>query len=151
MIQVGSLCVKIAGRDAGKTCAVVNVIDKNFVTIDGATRRRRCNISHLMPLNQSLDIKQDASHDEVEQAFKAAGLDVHNTKAKESKPRPKKKRKTSEELRAQKEKRKKEKQTTTQKPEAKKADTLEEKAGLKESDDKKPAKKETAQPSENKK
>ena len=41
MIDVGRVCVKIAGRDAGKKAVVVEKIDSNFVLIDGQTRRRR--------------------------------------------------------------------------------------------------------------
>ena len=35
MFEIGRLCVKIAGRDAGNKCVIVDVIDKNFVMIDG--------------------------------------------------------------------------------------------------------------------
>ena len=47
MIEIGRLCVKIAGRDAGKKCVVVDVVNDNTVLIDGETRRRNCNIKHL--------------------------------------------------------------------------------------------------------
>ena len=54
----------------GKKCAVVNVIDHTSVLIDGNVRRRRCNVRHLEPLSDVIDIKKDASHEEVESAFK---------------------------------------------------------------------------------
>ena len=41
MIEVGRLCVKIAGRDAGKKCVITELIDEKLVMIDGETRRRK--------------------------------------------------------------------------------------------------------------
>ena len=35
MLEVGRLCIKLAGRDAGKKAVVVENIDSNFVLIDG--------------------------------------------------------------------------------------------------------------------
>ena len=52
MLTVGRLCIKIAGRDAGKQCVIVDVLDHNKVLIDGLTRRRPCNILHLEPMNK---------------------------------------------------------------------------------------------------
>jgi len=47
MIEVGRLCYKIAGREAGKPCIIIDIIDDNYVLIDGLVRRKRCNINHL--------------------------------------------------------------------------------------------------------
>ena len=58
MIEIGRLCVKIAGRDAGLKCAVIEILDKNTVLIDGQTRRRKCNIRHLEPLKEKIDLKK---------------------------------------------------------------------------------------------
>lgn len=90
MIEVGRLCVKTAGRDARKQCVVVEVLDKNFVMIDGETRRRKCNIDHLEPLNQKLEISSGASHDKVAKAFKEMGVEVKETTSKASSEKPKK-------------------------------------------------------------
>ena len=57
-MKIGQLCVKIAGRDAGQHCLVVDVLEKNSVLIDGQTRRRKCNILHLEPLVKVLEIKK---------------------------------------------------------------------------------------------
>lgn len=84
MVEVGRLCVKIAGRDARKKCVVIDVIDKNFVMIDGQTRRKRCNIKHLIPLQQKIDIPKNASHEEVVSAFKKLGIEIKE-KVKEKK------------------------------------------------------------------
>ena len=83
MIDIGRICVKIAGRDAGKKCVVIDVIDDNFVMIDGETRRRKCNILHLEPLDKSVDIKKNASHAEVAKAFESLGYGVHAPKTKQ--------------------------------------------------------------------
>jgi len=93
MIEIGRLCIKIAGRDAGKKCVVVEIIDDNYVTIDGSTRRRNCNIKHLEPLDGVLKLKSGASHSDVASEFKKLNLVVWETKAKNAVPRPTKQRK----------------------------------------------------------
>ena len=88
MIDVGRLCVKIAGRDAGRKCIVVSILDNNFVLIDGETRRRKCNIIHLEPLAQVLDVKDNAAHDAVVSAFKKLGIELKASKKKAKTVRP---------------------------------------------------------------
>ena len=141
MIEIGRLCVKIAGRDAGNKCVVVDILDDKFVLIDGATRRRKCNILHLEPLNDVVKIAKNASHDEVSKAFKHLGIDAWHSKPKKAAERQKPKRKTPEQLRAQKEAKGKTKAPKPKK-ETKKEISLEAKA----SDEKaeKPAKKTSA-------
>jgi len=82
MIEIGRLCVKIAGRDAGKKCVVVDTVDKNFVLIDGETRRRKCNAAHLEPTSQKLEIEKGASHEKVVAAFKAIDITIVDRKPK---------------------------------------------------------------------
>jgi len=89
LYEIGRLCVKLAGRDAGKRCVVVEQVDKQYVLVDGATRRRKININHLEPLAQMLDVKS-GSHADVKTAFEKIGVTVLETKKKESKERPKK-------------------------------------------------------------
>jgi len=90
MFKIGRVCIKLAGRDAGKKCVVVDVLEGKYVMIEGQTRRRKCNILHLEPLEQVLDIEKNASHDNV---MKALGFEpVHTkTKAKTQKPQKGKK------------------------------------------------------------
>lgn len=88
MIDIGRICVKIAGRDAGKKCVVVDVIDDTFVMIDGETRRRKCNILHLEPLDKTVELKKGASHADVAKAFEKLGYGIHATKAKKATTRP---------------------------------------------------------------
>ena len=90
MIEIGRLCVKIAGREAGKKCVIVDIIDDNYVLIDGQLRRKKCSISHLEPLEKKIEIKKGASHSEVMAEFKKLKIDIKETKKKEKKGKPKK-------------------------------------------------------------
>ncbi len=69
-MDVGRLCVKLAGREAGYRCVVVDVIDRNYVLVTGpeeltGVRRRRVNMSHLRPLEERIDIARNASDQEI--------------------------------------------------------------------------------------
>ena len=45
-IEVGRKCIKTAGREAGKECEIVAIIDENFVEVKGdEVKNRRCNIN----------------------------------------------------------------------------------------------------------
>jgi large subunit ribosomal protein L14e len=76
-IEVGRICVKVSGREAGKKCVIVDLTDKSFVLITGpkkvtGVKRRRVNANHIEPLQDKLDIERGASDDEVAQALKAS-------------------------------------------------------------------------------
>ncbi|RLG76687.1 MAG: 50S ribosomal protein L14e [Thermoprotei archaeon] len=78
-IEVGRICVKTTGREAGRRCVIVDIIDENFVLVTGpksvsGVKRRRCNINHLEPLDKKIDIPKGASDEEVVKALEAAGL-----------------------------------------------------------------------------
>ena len=74
MMEVGRVCVKLAGREAGERCVVVEVLDENYVVVAGpAVRRRRCNVSHLEPTPQILEIAKGATDEKVKEAFEKAG------------------------------------------------------------------------------
>jgi large subunit ribosomal protein L14e len=77
-MEVGRICVKIVGREAGKKCVVVDLVDKNFVLITGPKtvsdiKRRRANINHLEPTREKIDINRGATDEEVTEALKTAG------------------------------------------------------------------------------
>jgi large subunit ribosomal protein L14e len=79
MFDIGRLCIKTAGREAGKYCVILSKIDDNFVLVTGPrsltqVKRRKCNILHLEPLKQTLGIKADASDEEVIKAYEEASL-----------------------------------------------------------------------------
>ncbi|MFX1327374.1 MAG: 50S ribosomal protein L14e [Promethearchaeota archaeon] len=74
--DIGRLCIKTMGREAGHYCVIVNVIDKNYLLIDGLkVRRRRVNYKHVEPISEQIEIKKGASHEEVETAIKKANLE----------------------------------------------------------------------------
>ena len=78
-IEVGRLCVKLYGREAGRKCVIVDIIDENFVLITGpkqlsGVRRRRANIDHIEPLGKKIDIPKGASDEQVLEAIMSAGL-----------------------------------------------------------------------------
>ena len=93
MFDIGRLAVKIAGRDAGKHCVVVDVVDSLHVLVDGETRRRKVNVKHLEPLNKVIELEKGASHDDVRKEFEKLGMEVLDTKKKEKKVKPRRLRK----------------------------------------------------------
>ncbi len=135
MIEIGRVCIKTAGRDASKKCVIIDILDDKYVLIDGETRRRKCNILHIEPLNQVIKIEKNASHEEVAKSFKELGIETRQTKPKPKTQKPLKKRKTPEQLRVQKEEKRKLRDLFKFKKKEEKAEkkevTLEEKAGLK--------------------
>ncbi|MBS7614840.1 50S ribosomal protein L14e [Candidatus Bathyarchaeota archaeon] len=73
-IEVGRVCVKKMGREAGKRCVIIDVIDKNFVLVTGpksvtGVKRRRVNVNHLDITEEMVKIKRGASDEEVAQAL----------------------------------------------------------------------------------
>ena len=84
MFEVGRVCLKLAGRDAGKRCIIVDVQDNKFVLIDGETRRRKCNVKHLEPLNTVVKIRKAASHENVAEEFNKLGFGLWKTKPKKA-------------------------------------------------------------------
>ena len=92
IFEVGRLCVKLAGRDAGRTCVVVEETTPGFVVVDGDVRRKRVNIKHLEPLEQTIELKAKAARADVKKAFEKLGLPVWETKPKKVAARQKKHR-----------------------------------------------------------
>jgi large subunit ribosomal protein L14e len=77
-IEVGRICVKQFGRESGKKCVIVDVVDKSFVLITGpkkltGVKRRRVNINHIAPTEDTIPITRGASDEEVIQMLEAAG------------------------------------------------------------------------------
>ena len=78
-IEVGRVCAKLAGREAGKKCVVVDVIDKNFVLVTGpmkvsGVKRRRVNVGHIEPMDVKVSIKKGDDDEVVVEALKKAKL-----------------------------------------------------------------------------
>lgn len=91
MLTVGRLCVKTVGRDAMEHCVIIEEIDKTYVMVDGNTRRKRVNKSHIEPLAKTVDIKKGASTKDVQAALEKAGIAIKvKGEARKSKPQTKK-------------------------------------------------------------
>ena len=96
MFEIGRVCVKIAGREAGKTAVVVDKVSSDMVLIDGNVRRKKCNIKHLEPLKDVLKVKRGASTSDVHKIMISAKIKVverkkikKSTKKKEVAPKKK--------------------------------------------------------------
>jgi large subunit ribosomal protein L14e len=77
-IEVGRICVKLTGREAGRKCVIVDIMDKCFVVITGpktitGIKRRRANINHVEPLQDKIAIKRGATDEEVTEELKTSG------------------------------------------------------------------------------
>ena len=93
MLDIGRICLKTAGREAGRYCVIVKKIDENFVMITGPrqltkVKRRRCNIVHLEPLEEKIKIKADATDAEILKECAKAGI-LSRLKLKETAATPK--------------------------------------------------------------
>ena len=78
-IDVGQICVKLTGREAGKKCIIVDIIDRNFVLLTGpkqvnGVKRRRVNINHIEPTGKKVNIKRGQSDEEVLKALDEVNL-----------------------------------------------------------------------------
>ena len=120
-LEVGRVVMKVAGREAGKYAVVIKTsgeekADRSFVTITGpklltGIKRRKCNVNHLEPLPYVLEIKEDASDEEVLAAFEKANLmkklGLKKPSAAELKAEKEKKEKPKEEKKKSKKEKKK--------------------------------------------
>ena len=78
-VEIGRICVKTYGREAGRKCVIVDIIDENFVVVTGpkkltGVRRRRVNVGHIEPVDAKVNIEKGASDEEVEKAVESSGL-----------------------------------------------------------------------------
>ena len=56
MIGAGTVCVKIAGRDAGQKVVIISV-KGNFADVVGLRKSRKVNLKHLEPTSEKMDPK----------------------------------------------------------------------------------------------
>ncbi|MEM0084439.1 MAG: 50S ribosomal protein L14e [Candidatus Methanomethylicia archaeon] len=78
-IEVGRICVKTRGREAGKKCVIVDIMDDKFVLVTGpkslnGVKRRRSNIKHLEPTEIKIEIKAGASDEEIIEKLREMNL-----------------------------------------------------------------------------
>ncbi len=70
MMEVGQVCLKTKGREAGMKVVVLSNAKGGRVLIDGPkVKRKECNVLHLFPTNDKISIKESASHAEVVKAM----------------------------------------------------------------------------------
>ena len=77
ILDVGRVCMKIAGREAGKYCIIIGR-DKEFVLVSGPKsitriKRRKCNITHLEPTEHLFQLSSTEDGD-LEAQWKKSGL-----------------------------------------------------------------------------
>jgi len=73
-IDIGRICVKLKGREAGRKCVVVEVVDKNFVLVTGpkqlnGMKRRRVNVNHIEPTERKLNIRKGETDEALVKAL----------------------------------------------------------------------------------
>ena len=69
-MDIGRVCVKVQGRESGQRCVVIDVIDRNFVVVTGPdVKRRRVNMGHIIPLDETVNIPRNATDEEVVNAL----------------------------------------------------------------------------------
>ncbi len=90
MFTTGRVCLKKAGRDAGKYCVVISDLEEGYVVVDGQTRRKKFNIQHLEPTEKVVEVKKDADSSTVKSALEKLGIQVKKGQPKEGAQRPKK-------------------------------------------------------------
>ena len=79
VFDVGRVCVKTHGRNAGKYVVVVKGIEDGFVEITGpkdvnGIKRKRSNVRHLIPTSKKLNISEKASDDEIKKELEKMKL-----------------------------------------------------------------------------
>ena len=77
-VEVGRICLKTAGRETGKKCVIIDVMDKSFAIVTGpkkvtGVKRKRVNLNHITILEDKLEIKRGASDEEVTKSLETAG------------------------------------------------------------------------------
>lgn len=138
-LEIGRVCLKIAGRESGKYAVVLKKMKDNFVLITGPkiltrVKRRRCNVDHLEPTPYLLKIKEEASDAEVIKAYEEAGL---LKKLGLKKPSPGELKEAGVEVKEEKVKPKEEKKKVEKKEKPKKEVKVEKKEKVKKEEKKK--------------
>jgi large subunit ribosomal protein L14e len=91
-METGRICMKTAGRDAGKLCVILE-IKENKALIDGETRKRWINKTHLEPTTKTAEV-QTGEREEVKKIFKDLGMELTDRKPKKTEKQAKKTRGT---------------------------------------------------------
>jgi large subunit ribosomal protein L14e len=79
MIEVGTICKKLSGREGGRYCVVVSLDEKGkFAQISGIAkygmcRAKRCNIKHLKATQFKIPLKS-AKQEDIERSISESGV-----------------------------------------------------------------------------
>jgi large subunit ribosomal protein L14e len=79
MLETGRIVLKIAGREAGKYAVIVENSNDGFILITGpksitGIKRRKCNVDHVEPTENILEIGAKADDASIEERWKSSGL-----------------------------------------------------------------------------
>ncbi|MEM3712122.1 MAG: 50S ribosomal protein L14e [Thermoproteota archaeon] len=79
VLRPGRICVITRGRDRGKKCVIVGIVDDSNVLITGpkelnGVKRDKKNIIHLFPLDEVIRIRANAKDETVLSAIEKSGL-----------------------------------------------------------------------------
>ena len=80
MFDVGRICLKTAGRDAGNFCVVIKKLELPYVLVEGYTRRRKVNIRHLEPTDKVVEIPEEVTREKVIIALEKEGYKIKQKK-----------------------------------------------------------------------
>lgn len=84
MFEIGRVCIKTSGKEAGKMCVIVDKSKDNFI-IDGNVKRKGCNPNHLEPTKYRIDIKKGATRATIAKKMEKLGFEILPKKKKKSK------------------------------------------------------------------
>jgi large subunit ribosomal protein L14e len=69
-MEIGQICIKTKGREAGRRAVVLSSEKNGRVLIDGTKiKRKECNILHLFPLKETIKVGKEAKHEEIVKAL----------------------------------------------------------------------------------
>lgn len=72
VMEVGTVCIKTKGREAGAMVVVLSKAKEGKVLIDGPkAKRKNCNVLHLFPTGKKAKVKEEESHEGVVKALKS--------------------------------------------------------------------------------
>ncbi|MBO3800288.1 MAG: 50S ribosomal protein L14e [Candidatus Brockarchaeota archaeon] len=79
VLRPGRICVITRGRDKGKKCVIVRLVDDSNVLVTGpkelnGVKRGKKNILHLMPLKETVRIRANSRDETVLAAIEKSGL-----------------------------------------------------------------------------
>lgn len=79
LLDAGRICMKIAGREAGRYCVVLKNVNKSFVLVTGpkiltGVKRRNANVSHLEATPYKIEVTENSSDEDIVSAMQKANL-----------------------------------------------------------------------------